>query len=75
MKKKVKMKKKEQIKKKEKEKGPNKSSSAKLKQWFGGMAPTGELFFAPRASFTLHCRPPTPLVVGSECGTTPPSQL
>ena len=27
------------------------------------------------ASFTLRCRPPTPLVVGSECGTTPPSQL
>ena len=33
------------------------------------------LFFVPRDSLTLRCRPPTPLVVGSECGTTPPSQL
>ena len=33
----------------------------------------GGLFFVPRDSLTLRCRPPTQLVVGSECGTTPPS--
>ena len=33
------------------------------------------LYFVPRDSLTLRCRPPTPLVVGSVPGTTPPSQL
>ena len=33
------------------------------------------LYFVPRDSLTLRCRPPTPLVVGSVHGTTPPSQL
>ena len=33
------------------------------------------LYFVPRDSLTLRCRPPTPLVVGSVLGTTPPSQL
>ena len=46
--------------------GPKKSSSAKIKPWSGGRAPGGDLFFVPRASFNLCCRPPTPLVVKSE---------
>ena len=41
----------------------------------GGGGCQAALFFVPRDSLTLCCRPPTPLVVGSVPGTTPPSQL
>ena len=37
-----------------------------LERGAGGGGRQAALCFAPRASFNLRCRPPTPLVVGSE---------